>query len=48
MKQMSAERKAHIKASLAWQQFSRDADEVYYILTYNAICTRGETDIFFT
>ena len=28
MKQMSAERKAHIKASLAWQQFSRDADEV--------------------
>ena len=28
VKQMSAERKAHIKASLAWQQFCRDADEV--------------------
>ena len=28
VKQMMAERKAQIMASLAWQQFSRDADEV--------------------
>ena len=33
MKQMSAERKAHIKASLAWQQFTRDADEVSNIMS---------------
>ena len=42
MKQMSAERKAHIKASLAWQQFTRDADEVSNIMLcmYNAYaCT---------
>ena len=28
VKQMSAERKAQIQASVAWQQFCRDADEV--------------------
>ena len=28
MKHTSVERKANIMASLAWQQFSRDADEV--------------------
>ena len=28
VKQLSAERKAQIQASLAWQQFCRDADEV--------------------
>jgi len=31
---MSADRKAHIKASLAWQQFSRDADEVSDIILH--------------
>ena len=35
VKEMSAERKAHIKASLAWQQFTRDADEVSNIM----LCT---------
>ena len=45
VKQMSAERKAHIKASLAWQQFSRDADEVSNIMlhikhnTLDCVCT---------